>query len=281
MPVWSRRAKRYRLGSSASACRSSLRRSRSWESVNAGPVLRRRGAGPRGGSCRNGARSARATLTTLALGRRIATVAVVTELSESPLPDSDREAVVARLTEHAGAGHLTLAQFDERARRAYAAASRDELTAVTSDLPSSTTPVRARRRARRWVVALLGGSTLTGRWRLSGTLTSVSVMGGSTLDLRDVELDGAEVTITTLALMGGDDIYVPDGVEVEMTGFALMGGNDEHGATTSMHPGAPVVRIRAFAVMGGVDLWRVPAGSDTGSLKHARARVKHLGRGHG
>ncbi len=221
------------------------------------------------------------TPTGIAPRPRAVTVIPVVEPLETPPADGDREAVVARLTEHIGAGHLTLAQFDERARRAYAATSRDELMAVTSDLPSPTVPAHGRRRARRWVVALLGGSTLTGRWRLSGTLTSVSVMGGSILDLRDVELDGAEVTITTLALMGGDDIYVPDGIEVEMTGFALMGGNDEHGATTAVRPGAPMVRIRAFAVMGGVDLWRVPAGSDTGSLKQVRARVKHLGRGHG
>jgi len=84
------------------------------------------------------------------------------------------------------------------------------------------------------VVALLGGSTITGRWWLSGTLTSVSVMGGSTLDLRGVELDGAEVTITTIAVMGGDEIYVPDGVEVEVA---------------AAQPGAPLVRIRAFALM--------------------------------
>ena len=184
---------------------------------------------------------------------------------------------MARLTEQVGDGRLTLAEFDERARQVYSATSRHELAAVTSDLPVQAVPTGVRRRARRWVVALLGGSTITGRWRLSGTLTSVSVMGGSTLDLRGVELDGAEVTITTIAIMGGDEIYVPDGVEVEVTGFALMGGNDEYGQVAAAQPGAPLVRIRAFALMGGVNVWHVPAGSSASSLKKVRSAVRHLG----
>ncbi|MQA13548.1 MAG: DUF1707 domain-containing protein [Pseudonocardiaceae bacterium] len=203
------------------------------------------------------------------------TVMPMAEPYETPPADGDREAAVARLTEHVGSGHLTLAEFDARARQTYSATSTGELVAVTADLSAPTAPAPPRRRARRWVVALLGGSTVTGRWRLSGTLTSISLMGGTTLDLRDVELDGAEVTITTIALLGGDDIYVPDGVDVEMTGFALMGGNDEYGVTTEVRPGAPRVRIRAFAVMGGVDLWRVPAGSSTRSLRQVRKRIKH------
>ncbi|MGI9004518.1 MAG: DUF1707 SHOCT-like domain-containing protein [Pseudonocardia sp.] len=199
------------------------------------------------------------------------------EPARTPSFDHDRESAVARLTDSVGAGRLTLAEFDERARQAYAATSASALAAVTADLPVPTAPPPVRRKARRWVVALIGGSTVAGRWRLSGTMTSVSVMGGSTLDLREVELDGAQVTITTVALMGGDDIYVPDGVEVEVTGFALLGGNDEHGMTTAVHPGAPVVRIRAFALMGGVDVWRVPAGADVGSLRKVRKQIKHLG----
>ncbi|MDQ3885710.1 MAG: DUF1707 domain-containing protein [Actinomycetota bacterium] len=200
------------------------------------------------------------------------------EPPQTPPSDREREVVVTRLTEQAGAGNLTLAEFDERARQVYRASSREELAAVTSDLPALTGPAPSRRRARRWVVALLGGSTLTGRWRLSGNLTSVSIMGGSTLDLRNVELDGTEVTITAIALMGGDEIYIPDSVEVDMTGFALLGGNDDHGGPSAIRPGAPVVRIRAFALMGGIDVWRVPAGSGGGSLREVRAQVKQLGR---
>lgn len=190
--------------------------------------------------------------------------------------DRERESVVARLTEHTGVGHLTLTEFDERARRAYRAGSAGELAAVTSDLPASYAPHPSRRRPRRWVVSLMGGSTVAGRWRLSGNLTSISVMGGNDLDLRDVELDGAEVTITSVSLMGGDDIYLPAGVDAELSGFALMGGDDQHGGSAAPGRGAPVVRIRSFSLMGGCDVWRVPSGSTAASLSDLRRRIKAL-----
>ena len=194
-----------------------------------------------------------------------------------PAPtDQDREAVVARLTEQTGAGRLTLAEFDERARRAYSASSRAELAAVTADLPAPTAPVPARRRARRWAVAVLGGSTIGGRWRMSENMWSVAVLGGNTLDLRGVELDAPEVTITTFALLGGDEIFVPEGVEVEVSSFALCGGDDLHGRSDAARPGAPVVRIRSFAVLGGAEVYRVPAGADISSLPKDRDRAdKH------
>lgn len=193
-----------------------------------------------------------------------------TKRSESPPADDDRDAVVARLTEHAGAGQLTLAEFDERAHRAYVATSRAELVAVTADLPLPTAALPTRRPARRWAVAVFGEPTIAGRWRLSGALRSVSLFGGRTLDLRNVELDAAEGTITTVALFGGDDIY---SVDVAVTGVVLGGGNDEHGISDSVRPGGPVVRIRSHALFGGVDVYRVPAEARTGSLKEVREQI--------
>jgi hypothetical protein len=201
----------------------------------------------------------------------------VTDSSEpgGPAPtDEDREAVVARLTEQTGAGRLTLAEFDERARLAYLANSRDELAAVTADLPAPSAPVPARRRARRWAVGVLGGSTIAGRWRMGESMWSVAVLGGNTLDLRGVELDAPEVTITTFAVLGGDEIYIPEGVEVEISGIALFGGDDLHGRANAARPGAPVVRIRSFAFLGGAEIYRVPAEADTAPLGKARDRAK-------
>jgi hypothetical protein len=51
--------------------------------------------------------------------------------------------------------------------------------------------------------------------------------------------------------MGGSTITVPQGVEVDMGGFALLGGDDLDVETPSPGPGAPVVRVRAYSLMGG------------------------------
>jgi hypothetical protein len=50
--------------------------------------------------------------------------------------DEDRQRVVAALEKHTGAGRLTLDEFAARVEAACGARTRDELTAVTSDLPA-------------------------------------------------------------------------------------------------------------------------------------------------
>jgi hypothetical protein len=49
--------------------------------------------------------------------------------------DSDRAAVAAALGEHMAAGRLTLAEYDERVSRAYAAKTYGDLGQLTTDLP--------------------------------------------------------------------------------------------------------------------------------------------------
>jgi hypothetical protein len=50
--------------------------------------------------------------------------------------DADRAAVASVLGEHMAAGRLTLAEYDERVSRAYAAKTYGELAELTTDLPA-------------------------------------------------------------------------------------------------------------------------------------------------
>jgi hypothetical protein len=52
--------------------------------------------------------------------------------------DTDRAAVAEALGEHMSAGRLTVAEFDERLSRAYAAKTFGDLAELTADLPSLT-----------------------------------------------------------------------------------------------------------------------------------------------
>ncbi len=56
--------------------------------------------------------------------------------------DTDREAVAAALGTHMAAGRLSLAEYDERLTRTYAAKTHGELAELTADLPA-TTPAAA------------------------------------------------------------------------------------------------------------------------------------------
>ena len=182
---------------------------------------------------------------------------------ELRVSDAEREATVVRLREAGGEGRLTLEELAERVEAADAARTRGELDALTADLPESAAwraspGLDGPRKERRWIVAIMGGETRKGRWRPSRRTNAIAVMGGIDIDLREAQLaDGAE--ILAVPVMGAVSITVPEGVSVEMSGFALMGGNSGPDDRVLPLPNSPVVRVRAFSLMGGVVVERKKA----------------------
>jgi hypothetical protein len=180
--------------------------------------------------------------------------------SETPAiraSDSEREHTVELLRRHSVDGRLTLEEFAGRIERAYDARTREELDELTRDLPETTTaaaPARRQKPASRWIVSVMSGTEKRGRWRLGRDTKVLCVMGGAELDLRHAELEDLDSTITVVAVMGGAEIIVPEGVDVDVSGFALMGGKEFRPGKTVPPPSAPSVRIRAYAVMGGIEV---------------------------
>lgn len=170
--------------------------------------------------------------------------------------DADREATAVLLREAFGEGRLTLEELTERLEWTYAATTGGELERVSADLPgrAELELELAELPATNWIVAVMGGSDRRGRWRLARRTKVVAVMGGCDLDLSGAELSGGEAEITAVAVMGGIDVIVPPGVEVELDGFALLGGNDDRTEPAPERPGTPRVKVRAFSLMGGVDV---------------------------
>lgn len=193
--------------------------------------------------------------------------------------DQERDHTVSVLNEHSAAGRLTLDELEQRVEAAFHAKTSTDLDVLTSDLPAKPEEEKSRRKPRRWLLALLGGSTVRGRFRAAERVTSVSFMGGDTVDLRDAEVDGDELVINAFSLMGGTDFYVPDSVDLIVEGFCLMGGNDERGSVRRPRPGAPVIRIRSYALMGGSEIWRLPAEARGMRMKEARKVAKAAERG--
>ena len=129
-----------------------------------------------------------------------------------------------------------------------------DLERVLSDLGRVQAQPPAQRRRRRFVLAVMGGTDMRGRFRLEEELHVVSVMGGTHLDLRNAELTTPEVTVTVLALMGGVNIIVPPGVEVDAHGvLPLMGGRNVRVAD-ALERDAPRIRIRGLVLMGGLNV---------------------------
>ncbi|MFT4082593.1 MAG: DUF1707 domain-containing protein [Nocardioides sp.] len=178
--------------------------------------------------------------------------------------DADRNRVAEVLREAAGEGRLDLAELDERLDAVFAAKTYADLVPLTSDLPvtgstptppASAIPAASVNPAERHL-AIFGGFERKGGWTVPGELTVLAFCGGADLDLREATFSQRECTFTINAIMGGASVVVPPGVRVIMDGVGILGGYSGPRGPEETGPGSPTLRIKGFAIMGGVDVRR-------------------------
>ncbi len=174
--------------------------------------------------------------------------------------DTDRERVVAQLREASVQGRLTLEEFADRLGQAYSARTEADLAALVRDLPAAATPATAlaRRRPKRFTIAVFGNVERTGRWRMPRSGFVGVVFGDADIDLRQAELDADVVSLTAFVLFGNVDVYVPEGLDVDLSGLAVFGHRREFGSELPARPGTPLLRVRIVSLFGTGDVWRVP-----------------------
>ncbi len=180
--------------------------------------------------------------------------------------DAERNHAIDRLRTAYVEGRLDQEEFDERSRAALTAKTTGQLERLFVDLPASyvqntpagytgaPAPVLRPGGGSRVSVAVMSGVERKGNWRVPVESTAFALMGGVDLDLRTATLSGPVTTITAIAIMGGIEIVVPPGIRVESSGFGFMGGWDDRTRDDVLPAGAPVLRVRGFALMGGVEI---------------------------
>jgi hypothetical protein len=177
--------------------------------------------------------------------------------------DADRERTVALLREHAAEGRLTLEEFTERMSAAYRATTQQELEDLGRDLPTATSTVTvepaSRRSPTRYLLSIFGSVERSGRIRVRDRVMCLVAFGNMDLDLRNATLEGDSITVFALCAFGAFDLYVPESVEVDLHGLALLGHKHVNGSDRPPQPGTPLVRVYAFSLFGGMDVWLVPA----------------------
>ena len=174
--------------------------------------------------------------------------------------DADRDRAAAVLNEALAEGRLTAQEHSDRLDSIYAAKTHADLVPLLEDLPAqpdSAAPVPASGRAERErgsrIIAVFGGASRKGAWRVPPSSTVVTVFGGADIDLRDAILPGREITIRAVSVFGGMSITVPPEMRVIDSGVAVLGGRDVSGDTAeSTGPDAPVLRLAGICVFGGV-----------------------------
>lgn len=195
--------------------------------------------------------------------------------SQLRISDSDRHQVAEVLREAAGEGRLDLDELDERLEATYAARTYADLVPITVDLPiqpAAGLPVRpdpaptpspfvSGGATEERHLAILSGVERTGVWTVPEHLTVRCLLGGADLDLRRAQFAAREVVITVKAVLGGADIKVNPHTQVIMEGTGILGGYSGPSGDDppELDANSPVVRIRGFALLGGVNVDRRPA----------------------
>ena len=173
--------------------------------------------------------------------------------------DAERDATVERLSQATGEGRLTLEEFSQRMERVTSARTRAELDHLAADLPAGGGPGNAvavgGEAGPSWHISPIGGLHVFGPWRMGRHVIVVSIVGGARLDLSQAELAAPEVTLTKVSLVGGVRARVPSGIRVEASGLSLIGGTWVEGAPDP-GPGAPIIHIRAYSLVGGIRIRR-------------------------
>ncbi|WP_041789637.1 DUF1707 SHOCT-like domain-containing protein [Microlunatus phosphovorus] len=190
--------------------------------------------------------------------------------------DADRDQVTAVLSTAYAEGRITREEHDERLDQVMRAKTFDDLVPITSDLvplsavpvqPLATNPVPApvevsttqfqidtsRDSGSDQLIAIFGGASRKGRWRMPKQSTAIALFGGIDLDLTEATFESTEIEITGFWCFGGMDIKAPAGIEVRDRTAGIFGGTDIKGLGDPV-PGAPVITIKGVSLFGGVSV---------------------------
>ena len=182
--------------------------------------------------------------------------------------DADRDQVATVLSTAYAEGRLSREEHDERIDQLMAAKTFDDLLPITRDLVvvGTSNPAATPQPTSHFtidttgqsvdsdkMIAIFGGATRTGKWRVRKNIQALALFGGIDLDLRDAIFEAPVVEISGFWCFGGLDIKVPEGIEVRDQTAGIFGGTDVSNIGDPA-PGAPTLVIKGVSLFGGVSV---------------------------
>ena len=173
-------------------------------------------------------------------------------------PPSSKSAVNNQLDE------VVMRALEKEPERRYQRASefKTSYESVSSFKPmrSAVPPVKSQNqpqpeppRGTRCIFTMMAGQEKRGNWIPGDPQVAITIMGGTHVDLTQVQ--ASEVNLTLFTLMGGVDVTVPHGAQVDLDGFILMGSSSTTKVNRSLEvPCTMKVRIRSWGAMGGCEV---------------------------
>ena len=200
--------------------------------------------------------------------------------------DTDRDKVANVLSTAYAEGRITREEHDERLDAVMRARTFDDLVPITNDLvplapAAPPAPVRvpadqpagvtftvdpSRDSGPDQMIAIFGGATRKGRWRMPKQVNAVALFGGVEIDLTEAIFESTEIEISGFWCFGGMEIKAPAGIEVRDRTAGIFGGTEIKGLGDPL-PGAPVITIKGASLFGGVSV--------TGPVPTKKRRRKH------
>lgn len=180
------------------------------------------------------------------------------------LAPSEREVVIAQLSESFAQDRLSLGEFEHRVAAAYRATTVADLTALTVDLTDRTDLAAGTRVAQS---PYAGTSMMVGRvsaiWgnverRDAGSvplyLELQAIVGNVELDLRAALFAPGITEIAISAVMGNIEVKLPPDIDVENHAHSIVGSIKCQGREWHMAPHAAVsvVRVTGRAVLSSI-----------------------------
>jgi hypothetical protein len=196
------------------------------------------------------------------------------ESGELRIGDRERRETDDRLRAAHDAGMLTLVEYDERAKAAYAARFRSELTPLVADLPDETAPPtpdetptttdpapawhsdtrQPERRARRHGFRGVVGAGVIAVVALVAPGVVTASQGAAVFGSRTVQVAPGESDVRVGVLFGSTKVVVPDGTHVTTSGTTVFGSTDCDAACAPAPPGAPQVQVSARGAFGSIQV---------------------------
>jgi hypothetical protein len=182
--------------------------------------------------------------------------------------DADREKVATVLSTAYAEGRLSREEHEERLDQLLVAKTFDDLIPITRDLVvvGAPGPTPERTPSKEYtidtasaseesdkMIAIFGGVTRNGNWRIHKQTHAVAIFGGMDLDLRNAIFESPTVEISGFWCFGGLDIKVPAGIQVRDQTAGIFGGTDVRDLGNPI-PGAPTLVIKGMTLFGGVSV---------------------------
>lgn len=173
--------------------------------------------------------------------------------------DADRDRTADILREALAEGRLTAEEHSERIDGVYAARTLGELEPLVRDLPGvGVTPARAPgvgtvpAEPDENLVAVFSSAVRKGRWRPGRRTHAYAVFGNVEIDLSEALFEHPYIVVRAFSVFGSVEVTVPENVTLRGSGSGVL-GNFEVDHVDSAEPGAPIVQIEGFAVLGHVE----------------------------